>query len=188
MKTRTVLLPAFAALSFAVPAFADDTTTTTPTTTPSAEQQCRTERTQMGAETFAKTYGTNKNRKNAFGKCVSKRSHATETATTTAKSNAAKDCKAEEAADAAAFAKKYGTNKNGKNAFGKCVSSKAKAETAETVAAQTAADVSAAKTCKAEQKADPAAFKAKYGTNKNKANAFGKCVSAKAKAQQDKTP
>jgi hypothetical protein len=29
--------------------------------------------------------------------------------------------------------------------------------------------------------ADPAAFKAKYGTNKNKSNAFGKCVSGKVK-------
>ena len=35
----------------------------------------------------------------------------------------------------------------------------------------------AAKQCKAERKADPAAFAAKYGTNENKRNAFGKCVS-----------
>jgi len=44
----------------------------------------------------------------------------------------------------------------------------------------------AAKTCKAERSTDPAAFRAKYGTNalsKNGAgaNAFGKCVSALAK-------
>jgi hypothetical protein len=43
--------------------------------------------------------------------------------------------------------------------------------------------VSAAKACKAERATDPAAFKAKYGTNKRKSNAFGKCVSATAKAQ-----
>jgi hypothetical protein len=48
-------------------------------------------------------------------------------------------------------------------------------------------DVSnAAKTCKTERAADPAAFKAKYGTNGANtngagANAFGKCVSAIAK-------
>ena len=71
------------------------------------------------------------------------------------------------------------------NAHGKCVSGKAKAKTAETVDEQVEADISAAKSCKAERKADPAAFKAKYGTNKNKSNAFGKCVSAAAKAQQD---
>jgi hypothetical protein len=44
----------------------------------------------------------------------------------------------------------------------------------------------AAKSCKAERSADPAAFKAKYGTNAGNAsgagaNAFGKCVSAIAK-------
>jgi len=38
--------------------------------------------------------------------------------------------------------------------------------------------VNAAKTCKAERKALGAeAFRTKYGTNQNKANAFGKCVS-----------
>ncbi|HET8556099.1 MAG TPA: hypothetical protein VFL58_02175 [Gaiellaceae bacterium] len=44
----------------------------------------------------------------------------------------------------------------------------------------------AAKTCKAERSADPAAFRTKYGTNRGNANgaganAFGKCVSALAK-------
>lgn len=50
----------------------------------------------------------------------------------------------------------------------------------------------AAKTCKAERSTDPAAFKAKYGTNSGNskgagANAFGKCVStiAKQNAQSD---
>jgi hypothetical protein len=56
-----------------------------------------------------------------------------------------------------------------------------------------AQDISnAAKTCKAERSADPAAFRAKYGTNAGNtsgagANAFGKCVStiAKQKAKSD---
>jgi hypothetical protein len=56
-----------------------------------------------------------------------------------------------------------------------------------------AQDISnAAKTCKAERSSDPAAFKAKYGTNGGNAsgagaNAFGKCVStiAKQKAKSD---
>jgi hypothetical protein len=38
--------------------------------------------------------------------------------------NAAKDCRAEQAADPEAFAENYGTNENQRNAFGKCVSSK----------------------------------------------------------------
>jgi len=41
----------------------------------------------------------------------------------------------------------------------------------------------AAKECKAERKADPVAFKEKYGTNKNGKNAFGKCVSSKKKGK-----
>jgi hypothetical protein len=50
-----------------------------------------------------------------------------------------------------------------------------------------AQDISnAAKTCKAERSSDPAAFKAKYGTNGGNgagagANAYGKCVSTIAK-------
>jgi hypothetical protein len=185
MITSRMTLGALAALAFAVPALAEDTA---PTTVPTAEQQCRAERDQMGKATFAQTYGTNKNRSNAFGKCVSKRNHATETAAAEARTNASKECDAEEAADPAAFKEKYGTGKTKSNAHGKCVSGKAKAETAETVEAQTTADVNAAKSCKAERKADPAAFKAKYGTNASKSNAFGKCVSATAKAQNDDAP
>jgi hypothetical protein len=89
--------------------------------------------------------------------------------------NGAKECEAERAADPAAFTKKYGTNKNGKNAYGKCVSGKARHATEQ----ETEARVNAAKTCrklKAEQKAT---FEADYGTKKN---AFGKCVSETAKA------
>ena len=44
--------------------------------------------------------------------------------------------------------------------------------------------MNAAKTCKAERTADPAAFREKYGTNKNKRNAFGKCVSKTAKENE----
>jgi hypothetical protein len=45
------------------------------------------------------------------------------------------------------------------------------------------ADKNAAKACKAERATmGVAAFKEKYGTNANKANAFGKCVSKLAKA------
>jgi hypothetical protein len=172
MKSLTILTLA-GALAVAVPAVAD----TPATTVPSAKAQCRTERSEMGRTAFAQLYGTNKNRRNAFGKCVSKRSKATDNAAADAKVNASQACKAEKAADPAAFAAKYGTGKNGANAHGKCVSQQSKAKTAETVDAQVAADVSAAKACKAERKADPQAFADKYGTNHNKRNAFGKCVS-----------
>ena len=139
----------------------------------------------MGIKLFRETYGTNKTKRNAFGKCVSARSHATAKAAKEAKQNASKECKAEETADPAAFKLKYGTGKHGSNAHGKCVSQKAKAKTSKAVDDQVKADVNAAKACKAERKADPAAFAQKYGTNSNKRNAFGKCVSKLAKAGED---
>ena len=93
-----------------------------------AAKECKAERGSTAAtrEAFRAKYGTNKNGKNAYGKCVSARSKAEEAQRKNAAKNAAKECKAERAADPAAFGDKYGTNKKGKNAFGKCVSSKAK--------------------------------------------------------------
>jgi hypothetical protein len=79
-----------------------------------------------------------------------------------------------------AFRAKYGTNKHGRNAFGKCVSATAKRQTAE----QEQAEANAPQACRAEEGTTPdskAAFQQKYGTNKNGRNAFGKCVSAKAR-------
>jgi hypothetical protein len=179
----TTTLAAVGALALAVPALAEDTQPTS-TGTPSAQQQCRTERTQMGTATFRQTYGTNANRSNAFGKCVSKRAAATDANAEEAHTNASQACRAEQAADAAAFNTKYGTNGNARNAFGKCVSQKAKAETAETTKQDVANDVSAAKACRTERNADREAFTKKYGTNRNGRNAFGKCVSQKAKAME----
>jgi hypothetical protein len=123
----------------------------------------------MGKNTFTLTYPTS-SASAATNACVAKRDGR---AATDLK-NGAKECKAGRAADPAAFTKKYGTNKNGKNAYGKCVSMKARQATEQ----ETEARVNAAKTCKkkAEQKAT---FEADYGTKKN---AFGKCVSETAKA------
>ena len=95
-------------------------------------------------------------------------------------SDAVKNCKAERTADPAAFAAKYGTNKNGKNALGKCVSQTER----ELKTAAADAIENAAKQCKAEHTADAAAFAAKYGTNANKRNAFGKCVSKTVRANE----
>ena len=171
-----------ALVALAVPAVAHGTST--PTTTPSAQAQCRTELKAMGKQAFKDAYGTNRTKSNAFGKCVSHRTAKTTTAGTTARVNAAKACATERTADPAAFALKYGTGKKGKNAFGKCVSQTAKTMKATTVTTQVKAEISAAKQCKTERKADPAAFKLKYGTNAKKTNAFGKCVSKLAKAHK----
>lgn len=137
-----------------------------------ASKFCKALKVDMTAAVFKQTYGTNKNRSNAHGKCVSKHARTVDSA----HKNAAKDCKAERAADEAAFTAKYGTNKNKSNAYGKCVSQKAGEETAKVTEALT----NAAKDCRTERNADAAAFRAKYGTNKNKRNAFGKCVSKQA--------
>ena len=175
-----IALGAVLALSLPGVALAQETTEPAPTPKESASDACRAERAKVGEATFRATYGTNKNKRNAFGKCVSKRTGEAKTATTEAKNT----CKAEQDADAAAFAQKYGTNKNKKNAFGKCVSGQSKAAMAE----QTKTNVSASKACREERSKDAAAFAAKYGTNKNKANAFGKCVSKTAKALEQEAP
>jgi Ni/Co efflux regulator RcnB len=101
------------------------------------------------------------------------------------KREAQKECRAERGTTDAtreAFRAKYGTNANKKNAFGKCVSQKAKAK-----AAQAEEEANAAQQCDAER-GDTAesekAFADKYGTNGNKKNAFGKCVSAKAEGNE----
>lgn len=140
----------------------------------SAAKECKAERDAMGRENFALVYGSNKNKKNAFGKCVSRNRRENAEQAEDALANASKECKAEEAADPAAFAVKYGTNKNDKNAHGKCVSGKAKQVQAEA----DEEELNAARECRAEQEADPAAFRATHGTNKNGRNAFGKCVSS----------
>jgi homogentisate 1,2-dioxygenase len=147
----------------------------------SPAQRCDVQRTAIGTTAFNQLYGTNADRSNAFGNCVSKLARADEQNI----ANASKACKAEqEDANFAAnhggktFAQFYGTNKNGHNAFGRCVSQKAEAA----AQAQQQATINAARACKAEQKANPTAFKNRYGTNANKSNAFGKCVSQKASA------
>jgi hypothetical protein len=184
MKTLTTL-SLIGALALSTTAVADDSTPSPAPTTPSASKQCRTERSAMGIEIFRQTYSTNKSKRNAFGTCVSKRTHATTEAAKEAKQNASKECTAEETADPAAFTQKYGTGKHGANAHGKCVSQKVKSKAAKAVDDQVEADVNAAKACKAARKADPSAFTEKYGSSKNKRNAFGKCVSKQAKALQD---
>jgi hypothetical protein len=158
-----------------------------------AAKECRAERgsTPATREAFVAKYGTNGNKKNAFGKCVSKRALDEEQEGVAAHKNASKECKAEaETLGDEAFALKYAAK--GGNAHGKCVSQKAKQHEAEADAADQeliAERKSAAKTCAAERKEiGRDAFADKYGTNKNKSNAFGKCVSQTAKALREDEP
>lgn len=147
-----------------------------------AARECKAERAAMGVDLFKAKYGTNANKSNAFGKCVSKTAKELKEQHAQDAANAAKECKAERTQlGVDAFNEKYGTNPNKKNAFGKCVSEKVKALEAEHEA-QEHAELNAARKCRAERTAlGVAAFNAQYGTNANKKNAFGKCVAKNAK-------
>jgi hypothetical protein len=165
-KLILVLVTAF----LAVPALAVAGSPPSPADSAAAQKQCRAQLQGMGAPAFKLLYG---NKSNAFGKCVSRR--ASQNAANRA--NAAAQCSSARAADPAGFAAKYGDGPHHKNAFVRCVFQTSKA----IAAAQVTATINASKQCSAELKANPAAFKAKYGANTNRSNAFGKCVSSKVK-------
>jgi len=93
-----------------------------------AAKYCKAVRESKGVEAFQTQYGTNPNKKNAFGKCVSSTAKAKAGKREDAKkdddgvgSNPAAACKKLQSADAAKFAQDY------KN-FGQCVSSHNKGE------------------------------------------------------------
>jgi hypothetical protein len=108
---------------------------------------------------------------------------AGDTASPADRQNAAQECRFERGTTTAtreAFALKYGTNDSDANAFGKCVSKAAREESAQRASAKTGAP----QACRTEQGTtaeSKAAFALKYGTNGKGKNAFGKCVSAKAR-------
>jgi hypothetical protein len=181
MNKITLAIGLVAAL--ALPAVAAAKPPVTQEQNQAAHAQCKLERgkTKATHEAFKAKY-------HSMSRCV--RQNAAEEAAEeqAARTNASKECKAE-AADPAfptthqgkSFAEFYGANANDKNAHGKCVSAKAKAKKAEMDAAdaQEAEDFkNAAKACAGERRSlGTDDFADKYGTNPNKRNAFGKCVS-----------
>jgi hypothetical protein len=174
MTKKLSMLAAVAALAVPAAVLADEPSEQNQK---NAAKECKALREASGKENFRSMFGGGKN---AYGKCVSQHAKKDQKQEETAHKNAAKECKAERDADADAFKTKYGTNKDGKNAYGRCVSQHAKENKAE-ADQRDANDAEAAKGCRAEKAQDPDAFKAKYGTNKNKKNAFGKCVSQNSK-------
>jgi hypothetical protein len=110
-----------------------------------AAKECKAERADADfpashdGKTFQEFYGTGKNGRNAYGKCVSQKARAfkkqedeADKQDVAAFKNAAKECQSEADDDAFAsshdgksFEDFYGTNRNHRNAFGKCVSGKA---------------------------------------------------------------
>jgi hypothetical protein len=168
-ERSTMLKLILAALALAVPTAAL-AAGEAPSPIDLAKAACKSEKAQLDKNTFMLAYPAS-SASTAMNACVDKRDGP---AATDLK-NAAKACKAERAANPAAFTKKYGTNKNGKNAYGKCVSTKARHATGQ----ETQARVNAAKTCKKLKAEQKATFEAAYGTQKN---AFAKCVGKTAKA------
>jgi hypothetical protein len=135
-----------------------------------------------GGKTFAQYYGTGATGKNAFARCVVIVAKANRQAEQQGRMNPARSCRAlRTLMTASIFNQAYGKNTNDRNAFGKCVSAWART--------QAHNELSASATCKAEQ-SDPNfagthndhTFEQTYGTNADRSNAFGMCVSGLAKA------
>lgn len=170
---KLILVLSLVALAAPIAAFADGS----PSPAQTANAICAAQKATNGAAWLSTTYGTNANKSNAFGKCVSKNAKNAQQAVT----NASKACTAQQAdANFAAnhggksFDQFYGGGKgSSKNAFGKCVSQAVQSS----VAATAKASAGARKSCKAALKADATAFAALYGTGKD---ALGKCVAAKS--------
>jgi hypothetical protein len=172
-----------------------------------AQKECRALKRAMGTEAFRNEFGTNRNKRNAFGKCVSRKTREEARERRAARRSAARECRAEQndpnfaaTHGGKSFQEFYGTNTRsrgkgrGRNAFGKCVSRKARENKTE-ADRQDKEKVNAAKACRAEQN-DPnfaathggKSFAEFYGTNANDRNAFGKCVSRKARAENEYAP
>ena len=182
MKLKALFAALAVAAILPVAALADPAS---PSDKANGARACQALKTSMGEATFKSTYGTNADKSNAFGKCVvqwTQKEHQNRHAAETA-------CKAEQADTGFAaahggksFAQFYGVGPQGANALNRCIQAKRAAESA----ADKQAVENAARKCKAERKSmGDAAFKTAYGTNADKSNAFGKCVSKYAKAQQD---
>lgn len=166
-----------------------DSGNSTPNPNQVAAQQCTNELHTMGVKAFKALYGDNAPKyQHAMRNC--QRQHGKSAGNVV--NNAAQQCRDEQANwdpnahGGLTFDQFYGTNVNGRNSFGKCVSSKVQS----TEAQQEENLQNAAQQCRAER-SDPnfaadhggKSFTDFYGTNRNKKNAFGKCVSQKAKAK-----
>lgn len=114
--TRMLVVCASVGMLLVPTAFAADPT---PADFKNAAKYCKAVRESKGVEAFQNLYGTNPNKKNAFGKCVSKTANAKAEKREDAEEQSAATaaCKKEKADNAAKFAQDY------KN-FGQCVKAK----------------------------------------------------------------
>jgi hypothetical protein len=170
------LIVPFAALALVVPATASAAPTGEDTR--NAAQECRALQKAAGSNFADVIRGTtfkqrvNANGRNAFGKCVSFLAREEEREREGAQQGAAQRCQAERATDEAKFATDFRN-------FGECVSTRARASKAEEDEDDRSERVNPARRCRVLQR-DKAEFEKAFGT---RSNAFGKCVSAQARAQ-----
>jgi hypothetical protein len=103
---RLLLVAALVAAVLVPSALAADPT---PADFKNAAKYCKALRESKGADAFAALYQTNANKKNAYGKCVSKTANAkaVKREDTEETVNAAAACKKQKADDSAAFSEKY---------------------------------------------------------------------------------
>ena len=133
-------------------------------------------------KTFVQFYGSGKNGKNAFSRCVSIVVKANSKAEQQGRLNPARTCRTlRTQLTGPLFNRTYGKNTNDHNAFGKCV--------AATARPQAHNEVTASATCRSEQSDTGFAsthngqtFDQAFGTNADLSNAFGMCVSSTARA------
>lgn len=170
---RLIVLLAAAAVMAPVAAFAGNSTSAT-----SARVDCTKLRAAIGTTAFSQAYPN-------FGACVAKYAPVEQQVTDSAQAT----CNAQSADpnfasshDGKTFSQYYGTGKKDSNAFGNCVSTVAKVN----AQAEQQGRMNPAQTCRAERtQLGTATFDSTYGKNANDRNAFGKCVSATARAQAD---
>jgi hypothetical protein len=130
--TREAFRARYASMSRCVRKKAAEEAAEQKTAQKNAAKECKAERATVGSQAFAEKYGTNKNGRNAHGKCVSAKAKAKKAGMDAEDDqaaaefrNAAKECDSERTRmGEQAFGEKYGRSGTLRNAFGRCVSSK----------------------------------------------------------------
>jgi hypothetical protein len=132
----------------------------------------------------------NANGKNAYGQCVKFHARDERNEEARAQRSASRECREMREQNPEAFGR--GPNAQWRN-LGQCVSQKRRENKAE-ADRKDRNQVNAARECRAEQEQDEATFRSEhngesfaefYGDNANNRNAFGKCVSQKARAKNE---
>ena len=143
-----------------------------------ASKLCKALKAEMGEQAFRNGYGSNHNRRNAHGKCVSKHRHWMKRLV----AQAVQECKAEQQA---AKSLRHDGERTGeeRQAFRECVKEKLRAMIADLRAKVDAAVAQ----CRGEHEADPAAFREKYGKGKHDRRAFKHCVVERLRESTAKT-